>query len=249
MQSDERTFPVDVFVGASALAGGAVVVLARRARPVVEPVVRIMLRPPVLPTRLQPAQWLDLLGRRGAELRTSSRQQAPQILDVLVPVVVEEVLRRIDLTAMISKYVDLDRVVAGVDVGEVASRIDVDAVARRLDMDAVLDRIDITAVVLERVDLDAVVKAALGTIDLVGLTQQIIDEIDLPEIIRASTGSMASETVQGARMQGIVADEAVGRLVDRLLRRNGQRPRTTDPDAPAEVRESDEAQSHVVTGP
>jgi hypothetical protein len=100
----------------------------------------------------------------------------------------------------------------------VLERVDLDAV-----LAAVLDRIDLTAVVLERVDLGEVVDAALAEVDLVGLAEEVIDGVDLPEIIRESTGSMASDTVRGVRMQGIVADEAVGRAVDRLLLRRGRR--------------------------
>jgi hypothetical protein len=49
---------------------------------------------------------------------------------------------------------------------------------------------------------------------------QVIDAIDLPEILRESTGSVASEAVRGVRADGVQADEAVARFVDRLLRRS-----------------------------
>jgi hypothetical protein len=62
----------------------------------------------------------------------------------------------------------------------------------------------------------------------VGLAEEVIDAVDLPEIIRESTGSMASDTVRGARMQGIHADEAVGRAMDRILLRRSRR----DPGGP-----------------
>jgi len=135
------------------------------------------------------------------------------------------------------RRVDVASVVEAVDVDAVARRLDLDAVLDRIDLtavvlgrvdldavlDAVLDRIDLTSVVLERVDLDALVQAILARVDLVALAEEVIDAVDLPEIIRESTGSMASDTVRGARMQGIAADEAVGRAVDRLLLRRGRR--------------------------
>jgi hypothetical protein len=62
--------------------------------------------------------------------------------------------------------------------------------------------------------------------DLIALANEIIEGVDLPEIIRDSTGSMASETVKGVRMQGIGADQAVDRAIDRLLLR---RARTAGP--------------------
>ncbi len=58
-------------------------------------------------------------------------------------------------------------------------------------------------------------------VDLAELAEQVIDEVDLPEIIRESTGSMASDTVRGARMHSIAADEAVHRAVRRMLLRRG----------------------------
>jgi hypothetical protein len=51
-----------------------------------------------------------------------------------------------------------------------------------------------------------------------------MDEIDLPEIIRGSTGSMALETMHDVRLQGIEADRAVSRLMDRVLRRRPDQP-------------------------
>ena len=42
-----------------------------------------------------------------------------RVLDALVPVVVAEVLRRVDLTALIIRHVDLDRVLAEVDLPEI----------------------------------------------------------------------------------------------------------------------------------
>jgi hypothetical protein len=59
----------------------------------------------------------------------------------------------------------------------------------------------------------------------------VITAIDLPEIIRDSTGSMASQVARDARIQSFDADEAVSRLVDRLLRR--REVRLTDGTDPA----------------
>ena len=92
-----------------------------------------------------------------------------------------------------------------IDLNQIAADIDVDAIARRIDVDAVIARVD-----------------------LVGITEDILDQIDLPEIIRESAGSMTTEAVHDVRMTGIGADEAVSRVVDRLLRRRGAR-RTAAP--------------------
>jgi hypothetical protein len=268
----------DVAVGASALAVSTAVGLTRRVGSALRPLARVALRPAFVPQDLRPARVLEAVARVGAEQRVSLGRELSRRLDVLVPLVLAEVLVRARLTEMLPQYVDLDDVVAAVDLDAAAARLDVDAVVgradigavvervdvdsvldrvdltavvlRRVDLDAVLaavldridltsvvlrrvnldavlaavlDRIDLTAVVLERVDLGEVVDAALAEVDLVGLAEEVIDGVDLPGIIRESTGSMASDTVRGVRMQGIVADEAVGRAVDRLLLRRGRR--------------------------
>ena len=66
-----------------------------------------------------------------------------------------------------------------------------------------------------RLDLDPILERA----DVVGIARYVIEAIDLPELIRSSTGSMTSDMVRGVRAQGADADEAVQRVVDRLLRR------------------------------
>jgi uncharacterized protein YjbI with pentapeptide repeats len=164
----------------------------------------------------------------GASRRASLEARLSGELDAGVPWALEQMLRRIRLTDVVLDHVDLDAVVVGVDVEAVLDRVDLTAVVlQRVDLEtlvtAVLDRVDLTAVVLQRVDLDALVNAVIARVDLIGLAEEVIDGVDLPEIIRESTGSMASDAVRGARMQGIAADEAVGRAVDRLLLRRKNR--------------------------
>lgn len=82
------------------------------------------------------------------------RRGVERILDALVPAVISAVLRRIDLTALVTTHLDLEKVLA---------------------------------------------------------------TVDLPALIRESTGSMVSDSVYRARVQGIAADEAVARLRARIL--------------------------------
>jgi hypothetical protein len=224
-----------------------------------------------VPRQLRPGRWLDAINREGEARREALGVEMSRRLDVLVPVVLDQVLRRAHLTDVVLRYVDLNRAVSAVDLDAAAARLDVlrvldridltKVVLERVDLDAIvqrvldrmdltalvlervnldaliqafLDRIDLTAVVLRRVDLDAVIQAALDRIDLVALAAEVIEGVDLPEIIRESTGSMASDTVQGVRMQGIVADEAVGRALDRFLLRRARRS-TRAPAAPGEL--------------
>jgi hypothetical protein len=112
----------------------------------------------------------------------------------------------------------------------VADRIDLDAIVDRIDLDAVVDRIDIDEIV-RRVDLDV----AVGRIDLVGITDKLIGEVDLPELIRESTGAVTSETVRNVRLLSAEVDRRLAYVVDRVLMRNRERAAegtsVDDPDA------------------
>jgi hypothetical protein len=225
----------------------------RIARSALAPAGRLALRAP-LPRAVRPGVLVREPARRGAERRSSLQLQLSALLDRVVPMVADSLLRRIALTQVILTHVDLDHVVAAVDVDAVARRLDVDAVVSRVDLDAavqrvdadavvsridldaaaervdidrVLDQVDLTDVVLRRVDLDALVAAVLAKIDLVALAQEVIEAVDLPALVRESTGTMASDSIRGARLHAIAADDTLSRTVGRLLSRRGGVPPPT----------------------
>jgi hypothetical protein len=166
---------------------------------------------------------LDLDGWAALGLTEQRRalEVAVKAVRALIAALAAAVLDEIDLDQAVAR-VDVDRIVDRVDPNQIAARIDLDAIVERVDLDAIAARIDPDAIV-GRVDLDAV----LARIDLPGLTEQVIDEVDLGEIIRESSSTMASETVDALRVQGMRVDGLVSRIVDRILLRDGQRQ--TDP--------------------
>ena len=135
---------------------------------------------------------------------------------------VDAVVARADLDAVIAR-VDIAAVLDRVDLNTIIDRLDLDAIVGSVDLDAVAARIDLEAIV-KRVDPDAViarvdVDATLARLDLAAIARQVIDEIDLPEILRQSTGAVSSEAVREIRDESMLADEALARFVDRVLRR------------------------------
>src|SRR5688572_20591497 len=149
--------PWNIAFGAAAIASSVGLHAISLVRRVADPAVRVALRPPLLPRALQPAGAIEMLERRGQQERHSGSRQIERVLEMLVPVLVEQLLDLIDLNALVKRHLDVEAIVAGMDLDAVVDRVDVDRVAGRLDVDAVLDRIDLTAIVRERVDLDAVV--------------------------------------------------------------------------------------------
>jgi hypothetical protein len=153
------------------------------------------------------AVWrrLDLDGwaARGLAEQRRNRLAAEVTARALVAAIAAAVLEEVDLDAVVAR-VDLDQVVGRLDLDRIAGRIDIDAIAARIDVDAVVARLD-----------------------LAGLTEQVLDEVDIGELIRESSGTMATETVDALRVQGMRADRLLSRVVDRLLQRKDERH--TDP--------------------
>lgn len=189
----EQIVVLDVVVGTSALAAASARAVGRRVQGVLRPVAGVVLRPPMVPRRYQAETLLVSVARQGGTRRPDLERQLSAVLDRMVATIVAALLDRIDLTRMVRERVDLNEVVAAVDLDKAVERLDLNAVLARLDLDALIDRID-----------------------LAGLAEGVIAEVDLSEIIRQSTGSVASDTVQGVRMQSISGDEAVGRAMGRL---------------------------------
>jgi hypothetical protein len=160
---------------------------------------------------------LDRWAARGLAEQRRAQELAVSGVRALIAGLTAAVLDAIDLDEVVAR-VDLDRILARVDLNEIAARIDLDAIASRIDVDAIAARIDLDAIV-GRVDLDAIV----ARVDLPGLTEQVIEDVDLGEIIRESSSTMATETVDALRVQGMRVDGLVSRVVDRILLRQGQR--------------------------
>jgi hypothetical protein len=253
----EARLALDVALGVAGVTVGAAVVAVRTVHRVTAPVTRVLWRPPLVPTRFQPATVFAGLARSGSADREQLTRQLEDLLDGWVPLIVAMVVERLDLTRLVEENVDLDAIVATVDLDAAVARVDLDAAVRRVDLDAavalvdveaVIERVDLDAIVatvdldaavarvdiagiIDRVDLDAIVAtvdldaavarvdldAVIDRIDVIGIVEEVLDVIDLPAIIRDSTGSMASETVRGARMTSITADDAISRAVDRAL--------------------------------
>jgi hypothetical protein len=263
--AEERTDPLGLVTGAAL---GLTLLVGERvattvggvARAVGPPVAWVAGVPPLGPAATWVRDVLTVLDQRWRDSRPQAEVVASAFAREVVPEVLDAVLDQLDLTWLVAERVDLDELVARVDLDaavdridldRVLARVDVDQIVRRVDLDAIVSRIDIDAVAAQ-IDVDTIasrvdMQAIVDRIDLVGLARYVVEEIDLPEIIRDSTGSMASETVRGVRMQGIEADEAVARVVDRVLLRH--RPRRTDAPGDPEASDGSTPGEHDEGGP
>jgi hypothetical protein len=118
---------LDIAVGTASLLGAGLGRMARRVAAVVEPFADVALHPPLLAPQYHPARWIDRAAYRGRELRLAGERDVERVVDALIPVVVEEVVRRIDLTTLVTEHVDLDAVAAHIDLVGLAEQV-IDAI-------------------------------------------------------------------------------------------------------------------------
>ena len=189
------------------------------------------------------------------QVRAVAYRRLGPLADALLPRTAAAVLSRLDVAALVERYVDVQRIAGGLDVDAVAAqldiarvidRVDIDAIAAGLDLNTLVEKVDI-ARVIDRVDLDEIVarvdiERVIDRLDLdqivarvdidpvieraniVEIARYVVQELDLPALIRSSTTSVSTDVVRSVRDQGVDADRAVERVVDRLLlRRHGRR--------------------------
>jgi hypothetical protein len=209
---------IDIGVEVAARLSRGLTSVARSGLRLGLPVAAVVLRPPGVPRKYWPRTYLLAMADRGRSVREHSEAQTRAQLSVMVPMVVDAVLDRIDLTKLVLDRVQVASIVESLDFDAIAASLDLDALVASVDIEAVIARVDVDAIA-SRLDLDAIV----DRLDIVTIAREVIDEIDLPEIIRESSSAMASETVVGVRMRGIEADERVSRIVERvMMRRRGR---------------------------
>jgi hypothetical protein len=115
--------PLDVGVAAAAGAVGGATAVSRRLVALGKPLAEsLVLSPPLVPERYQPRRVVELLAVRGSQQREELGRELAAVLDRVVPVVVDELLRRVDLDAVIERL-DLaklaEEVIASVDLPEI----------------------------------------------------------------------------------------------------------------------------------
>lgn len=110
----------DVVLGVVAKTSSALVVVGRPVRSLGRPLAHVLLRPPLVPSRLQPATWLDRAARRGTSYRGEVLVEVERLLDRLVPELVAELLHHVDLTELVQENVDVvtlaEDVIAEIDL-------------------------------------------------------------------------------------------------------------------------------------
>jgi hypothetical protein len=200
--SDVTDLAVASAWGAARLSGR----VAASGSRVAAPFLRLALRPPLVPRRLQAGEHLELMVEQWQRDRPDTLRSMRQWSATALPGAVDAALALVDVDQLLSDVldsVDLDAVASDVlhriDVDRLVAYVlgglDLDAVAatavERIDLaplvSAVLAKVDLTALVLEHVKLDQVINEALGSIDL---TSVVLDQVDLGVVIASALDQM-----------------------------------------------------------
>ena len=111
---------VDVVLGVVAKSLSTAVFVRGPLASLGRPVARVMLRPPLLPSQLQPATLFGRAARRGVAYRSQVLVEVGAVLDRLIPAVVSELLNRVDLDKLVQQNVDVvtlaEEVIAEIDL-------------------------------------------------------------------------------------------------------------------------------------
>ena len=125
---------------------------------------------------------LDALDARWRDERPREEEAAGAFLRLLVPQIVEAVLDQVDVNEVVTRRVDVDRVVEQVDLDRAIGRVDLDGVVAGVDFDRILERVDLRAVV-DRLPLDEVI-ARIDVDDIVARVdlERVVDRIDVDAV-------------------------------------------------------------------
>jgi len=149
------------------------------------------------------AEWAVLLARTAGHV-------AREVVAVVLPA--------LDLTALVLKHVDLDRIAAALDLDAAVARVDLDAAVARVDLDAAVARVDLDGIVarialdaiVDRIDVDAIVaRVDLGA---------IVDRVDVDGVVaRVDLDAAVARVDIGAIVDRIDIEAIAARLdLDRL---------------------------------
>lgn len=121
----------------------------------------------------------------GQQLTSTAANAA---LDRIVPVVVDAVLDRIDLTEVIVDRVDIDRIVARADLGPIIDRLPLVQIA-----DYVIDEIDLPQII--RDSTGGIASEAMNVVRMqsIGVDQMVSKVIDAMLLRRASRNTKAAD--------------------------------------------------------
>jgi hypothetical protein len=187
--------------GAARLSGR----LAAAGARVTAPAIGLVLRPPLLPRRLQPAYRAQLMVERWQRDRPETLRTLGRWAATALPGMVDAALDQVDVEQVVA--VVLDRVDLDVLVADIVRRLDITAITL-----AVMQGMDLTRIAsaaIEDTDLDHAVNEALGRLDVDEVAARLLDQLDLTRLVldRVDLGQVVAGALDRLDLTSIVVDQ------------------------------------------
>jgi len=208
---------VDIVVGTAWAAARLTARLAAKGARMTAPTLSLVLRPPLVPRRWQPAHGMQLVVERWQRDRAVTLRALRRWSAAALPGGVDAALGQVDVeqvATVVLNRVDLDALVA-----DTVRRLDVEAVIL-----AVLQGVDLTRIAstaIESPDIDRVVRDALGRLDVDEVAAQLLDQVDLTQLVldRVDLGRVVDGALDRLDLTSIVVNQVdLGGVVAAALR-------------------------------
>jgi hypothetical protein len=124
-----------------------------------------------------PRGFASRLAASGQRQRIRAQDAVLRRLEGLVPRVVDVVLDQIDLTELVVRRVDLDRVARHLDLDGVVARVDLEAVVARLDLIGLAER------VVDGIDLPRIIRESTGSVASEGIRGVRMQSIEADQAV------------------------------------------------------------------
>jgi hypothetical protein len=212
--SDLADVVVGTAWGATRLSGRLVATGARIAAPAL----LLVLRPPLVPRRLQPAFAVQLMVERWQRDRPETLRTLGRWSATALPGAVDAALGQVDVEQVAT--VVLDRVDLDVLVADVVRRLDATAITLAVLRGLDLTRIASTAI--ENIDLDSALNRALGRLNIDEVAGRFLDQLDLTRLVldRVDLEQVVAGALEPLDLTSIVVDRIdLGGVVSAALRR------------------------------
>jgi hypothetical protein len=210
--SEVADFLLGTAWGAARLSGR----LAAAGARITAPALGRVLRPPLVPRRLQPAYGVQLMTERWQRDRPETLAMVGRWSATALPGAVDAALGQVDVeqvAAVVLNRVDLDVLVA-----DIVGRLDVTAITL-----AVLQGLDLTTIAstaIQSTDLDRAVDEALARLDVDQVAAHLLDQLDLTQLVleRVDLQAVVDRALEHLDLTSIVVDQVdLGGVVDAAL--------------------------------
>lgn len=196
---------VDIVVGTAWAAARLTGRLAARGARMTAPALGLVLRPPLVPRRLQLVYRVQLVVERWQRDRAETLRVLRRWLATALPGAVDAALGQVDVEQVAT--VVLNRVDFDARVADIVRRLDVEAVIL-----AVLHGVDLTRIAstaIESSDIDRVVRDALGRLDVDEVAAQLLDQVDLTQLVldRVDLGRVVAGSLDPLDMTSIIVGQ------------------------------------------